>query len=157
MNINVDILITQIINFLILFFIFKYFLWNKLAQQIEERKNLLEKLKNADIEYQNIIDSAKIEKDKIIKEWIEIKDKLIVEWKQLWDKLKEDILAQANRTADDIIEKAKSKASLLQKELEENFEKWVKNTTKVVLNKIFEENKELQDDYLKNLISKFKI
>lgn len=69
-DLNIWIIIAQIINFWILFFIFYYFLGSKIVKIIHERRMFLEsltnseiiskqKLEKAEIEAQNIITSAK--------------------------------------------------------------------------------------------------
>jgi F0F1-type ATP synthase membrane subunit b/b' len=54
------------INFLILFFLFKKFLTKPIATTIQDRRNLIKKLENADKAYQEKIDSAKLEAKDII-------------------------------------------------------------------------------------------
>ena len=50
----------QIVNLFIFFFAFKYFLGDKVTKSLEEREHLMKKLKNAEHEYNKIIDDAKI-------------------------------------------------------------------------------------------------
>jgi len=59
------ILIAQIFNFLILFFVFKLFISDSMDELIEERKSLLDKLDKADFLYQNKIKEAE-DKSKLI-------------------------------------------------------------------------------------------
>lgn len=72
------IVIAQIINFWILFFIFKYFLWEKIVKAIEERRGHLkaseeaedlakEKIEQAEQEVVKILDSARAKAGEIEK------------------------------------------------------------------------------------------
>ena len=45
MDIHVDLVLAWIINFLILVLLFRKILWDKIVQQVEERKIMLNKLK----------------------------------------------------------------------------------------------------------------
>ena len=66
MDIHIDLVIAWIINFLILVFLFRKLLWDKIVQQVEERKTMLAKLKKADDEYKRMIEFARKESDLII-------------------------------------------------------------------------------------------
>ena len=70
-ELKIGIIIAQIINFGILLFVFKYFLWDKIVKTIEERRNKLKeielsentvknKLKRADEQWKKILDEARI-------------------------------------------------------------------------------------------------
>lgn len=146
----------QILNLVIFFFIFKILFWDKIISSLNERRDLLNKIKNAEEEYDNIISSAKSESDRIIKEWLSHKESILSEAEELAKMEKSKIIDQANNKAKEIIDSAIQKAEWIQKQLEENWENSVKNTTKVVLNKIFEDNVEFQEDYLNKLVSNFK-
>ena len=47
-NLQLELIIAAMINFWILFFIFKHFLWEKLAKAIEERRKFLQASVEAD-------------------------------------------------------------------------------------------------------------
>ena len=61
MDIHWDLVIAWIINFLILVFLFRKLLGDKIVQEVEKRKALLEKLKKADDEYKKMIEFARKE------------------------------------------------------------------------------------------------
>lgn len=78
-DLNIWTVLAQIINFLILFLLFKLFLSNKIAKMVIERKEKLEKLNNIDEEIKNKLFEANEESIKIInqareKAWIIEKD-----------------------------------------------------------------------------------
>ncbi len=72
------IIIAQIINFWLLFFIFKYFLWEKIVSAIEERRKHLKASENAEDEAKEKLAEAEKEKDSILadarKKALEIED-----------------------------------------------------------------------------------
>ncbi|MEI8252828.1 MAG: hypothetical protein WCG25_03650 [bacterium] len=67
-------------------------------------------------------------------------------------KLSQETLEDAKRKADMIIEHASTETKRIQDELTKNRELSVKNTTKLVVKKIFNEKKDLQDDYINTII-----
>lgn len=146
----------QIINLIIFFFIFKFMFWGKISKSLKERKELISKLKNADEEYENLITKAHEEKSSIIDEALDHKKSIINEAKTLAEKEKNKIIDWANKKAEDIVSSAQMQANEMQKSLEAGFEKWVKDTVKVVVKKIINENASLQDQYLDNLIKNVK-
>lgn len=156
MNLHIDILITQIINFLIIFFIFKKFLWDKIVTWIKNREELIEKLRNANVEYDNIIENANKQKKEIIDEWLEMKNKLIMEWKQLWQIEKNKLINEWKLNYNDIIEQAKLESTKIKQELEENWTNWVKQTSKILVKKLIETNPDIYDKYIDILINELK-
>jgi len=62
-NINIWIIIAQIINFWILFFAFKFFLWDTMTKLLLDRRQQLEKLEQVDVEVKNKLDQAQKEFD----------------------------------------------------------------------------------------------
>lgn len=154
-QIVVNVLI-QAVNLLIIFFIFKYFFAWKIIQSMEERKQLLEKIKNAKEEYDKKIKEAKEESEKIIDEAKEHKNKILQEAEDLAKQEKQKIISNAERKAEDIIENAKMKSDSIQKELEDSWEESVKETVRVVVWKLIEEDVQLQDKYISNILEQAK-
>lgn len=68
MDLNIGLILAQIINFWILFFIFKKFLWDKLITLINERKENLHKLWNVDADVKVKMDEAYEQATKMIEE-----------------------------------------------------------------------------------------
>jgi len=60
--------VAQIINFLILFFLFKKFLTKPIATIIEDRRDLIKKLENADKVYEEKLEDARLQAKNIINE-----------------------------------------------------------------------------------------
>lgn len=67
-DLNIAVIIAQLINFGIIFFIFYYFLWNTIIKTIEERRKKIENLDNSDDLVREKMKSAEQEAKKIIDE-----------------------------------------------------------------------------------------
>jgi len=142
----------QILNLIVFFLLFKFLLGDKVAKGLEDREYLLKKIKNAEAEYNNIIQNAESQKNNIIADALNKQKTIIKEWELLNKKFNQEILEEANRKADEIINNASTETKRIQSELTENRELAVKNTTKLVVKKLLGNTKKLQDDYIKTLI-----
>mgnify|MGYP005985881273 FL=1 len=67
-DLKLGVVIAQIINFGILFFLFKHFLWEKIVKAIEERRAHLQKFDNAEQQVREKEEEAKLKADSIINE-----------------------------------------------------------------------------------------
>lgn len=67
-DLNLSVLLAQIVNFWIIFYIFYYFLWDKLGKLIEERRNSLLKLEWVEEEVRVKLENATVDAEKIINE-----------------------------------------------------------------------------------------
>jgi len=65
-DISLWVVIAQIINFSIIFFIFYYFLWDKIVKIIEERRKKLEALDNSDEVVKQKIQEAEKKSEELI-------------------------------------------------------------------------------------------
>ncbi|MEI6773572.1 MAG: hypothetical protein WCL18_01805 [bacterium] len=142
----------QILNLVIFFLLFKFLLGDKLAKELEEREYLLKKIKNAETEYNDIIQKADTQKDNIIADAIQKQKKIIQEGELLNKKFNQEILEDAKKKANDIVNNASNETKRIQDELVKNREMAVKTTSKSVVKKILQDKPELQDTYLKTLI-----
>ncbi len=130
------ILVAQIINFLILFFIFKKFISDNLDDLIIERKANLEKIYKADFYYDEKIKEAKILKEKILSEAHKEADSRYTEIEELANIKAKKLIDKANKDIKNILESWK-------KEIEnERLEmlKWIENN---VIDLSIELNKKL--------------
>lgn len=66
MNIDFYILLAQILNFGILYFVFRKFIGKKIEQRIQERKEQLQKLELADQQYQEKMELAETQRQEIL-------------------------------------------------------------------------------------------
>lgn len=153
MEISIWAVFAQIINFWILFFLFKKFLTSPISKVILERRELIKKLENADKAYDEKLEIAKIESREIVQDGIDRKDKLLSEAGILADKKKEEMIAEAKIQSDKILSTAESKAKTLESELEKNFISWIKKTSLLVIKKLINKDKDLKKEYLDKAIS----
>lgn len=152
MDISIWAVFAQIINFLILFFLFKKFLTKPISNIILERRELVKKLENADKAYEEKLEIAKLEAREIVQDWFDRKDKILSEAGMLADKKKEEIIAEAKIQSDKILDSAKYKAETLESELAQNFASWVKRTSLLVVKKLINKDKTIKQEYLDEAI-----
>jgi len=101
------IILAQVVNFLIIFFIFKKFIANPLNETLLKRRELLAKLASADEEYATILEKAKSEQTDILVQARKDAEKLLRDMEEL-SKLKgSDIIEAAEKRADTIIASGK--------------------------------------------------
>lgn len=67
-DLNVAVIIAQLINFWIVFFIFYYFLGNTIVKTIEERRKKMENLDNSDAVVKEKLEKAESEANEIIED-----------------------------------------------------------------------------------------
>ena len=108
--------VSHLINFLILFFLFKHFLGDYLANMIKTRREQIKRLENVDSEYEKIISQAELEKKKIVDEAVAHKSNVIWQAEQAATLKSDKIIADANARAGVIEQEAKEKAWTIQKD-----------------------------------------
>ncbi len=151
-EIQLDMLIAQLINFAIIFWIYKKFLATPIVAMIEERRALMKKLENADDTYQQMIDDASTKANTIIKDATDKKESIVSEAQDLAKQEEAKILEKANNQASSIVDKAEVAAKRLSQDFEDNFEEWVKATTEVVVKKLLWKESDLEKGYIEKLI-----
>lgn len=156
LTIKLDVLLVQIINIWILFFLFRKFAGDALAHEIQRKKTLMQKLADADKEYQMIIKKAHEEKDAILMDALTTKQKLVQEWTLLGEKKTEELLSKAQQEAQNIIKNAQSESEKLQSDLMNNRTDGVKRTTEIVVKKLLGSDQKLQDTYIEKIINDIK-
>ena len=147
MDIHVDLVIAWIINFLILVLLFKKILWDKIVQQVEERKAMLKKLKKADDEYKKMIEFARKESDLIISRAEKRKDALIHEGHLIAEEDKKKIIKEWQYKVELMKADARRENEKLERQLKEEWVDSVKQTSKKVVKRLLKQDKELADDY----------
>ena len=156
MDIHIDLIIAWIINFLILVFLFRKLLWDKIVQQVEERKKMLEKLKKADDEYKKMIEFARKESDLIISKAEKRKNEIIHEWHLVAEEEKSKILKDAEHNVKLMRIDAQRENEKLENKLTDEWVASVKETSKLVVKRLLKQNKELSDDYFGVLVEDLK-
>ena len=99
-NINIALIIAQLINIAILFYLFKKFVADRLSSSIEVKKKLIKKLDYAEKKYKVIIDNAYIERDKIVKEAKSWRNKLFQDMENVALNKSNEIISKAEKQAD---------------------------------------------------------
>ena len=146
MDIHVDLVIAWIINFLVLVLLFRKILWDKIVQQVEERKAMLKKLKKADDEYKKMIEFARKESDLIISRAEKRKDALIHEGHLIAED-KKKIIKEWQYKVELMKADARRENEKLERQLKEEWVDSVKQTSKKVVKRLLKQDKELADDY----------
>ena len=147
MDIHVDLVIAWIINFLVLVLLFRKILWDKIVQQVEERKAMLKKLKKADDEYKKMIEFARKESDLIISRAEKRKDALIHEGHLIAEEDKKKIIKEWQYKVELMKADARRENEKLERQLKEEWVDSVKQTSKKVVKRLLKQDKELADDY----------
>jgi len=147
--------VSHLINFLILFFLFKHFLGDHLTNAIKTRREQMAKMENVDAEYEKIINTAEWEKKKIIDEALAHKNNVVAQAEQTATLKADKIIADAGARASNIETEAQEKAGHIQKELEDGFVDGVKKTAHTVVKKLFDKDVKLQEEYLVELAKEF--
>ena len=147
MDIHVDLVIAWIVNFLILVLLFRKILWDKIVQQVEERKAMLKKLKKADDEYKKMIEFARKESDLIISKAEKRKDALIHEGHLIAEEDKKKIIKEWQYKVELMKADARRENEKLERQLKEEWVDSVKQTSKKVVKRLLKHDRELADDY----------
>lgn len=130
--------IAQIINFLIIAFIFKKFLYKPLLKTLKDRqKTIVKGLKDAE-EAQKDRAQAEEQKDIILTKASKEAEKIIEETKTEAGKIKDTILAEAREDAEKIIKTAKDQADASMDEMEKRAKKASIDNSVTILSKALE-------------------
>ncbi len=156
MDIQIDLVLAGVVNFLILVLLFRKLLGDKIVQQVEQRKAMLEKLKKADDEYKKMIEFARKESDLIIEKAEKQKKNLIHEAHLIGEEEKSKILKEAQHKAELIQSDAKRDTEKLEKELKDQWVASVKETSKKVVKRLLKHDKVLEDEYFGVLVEDLK-
>ncbi|MDR0607395.1 MAG: ATP synthase F0 subunit B [Candidatus Peribacteria bacterium] len=156
MDIKRDLLIAQIVNFALLFFLVKGLFGDKIIKAIEERKQLIKKLKLADDEYARMIELAKKESNNIITKANQKKMMILSEGRVLADEERRKVLDLAMSKSEMMLTEAKEKGKKMLKDLESGWVDSVKATTQVVVCKLLDTHEELKEEYLQTVVKELK-
>jgi len=105
-DLSLSIIAAQIINFWILFFIFKHFLWESIVKAIEERRRKLKSLENSDDVVKAKLAEAALEAKKITEDARKNAQELQQKNDELIKKNTEIKLSEADKKAEAILEAA---------------------------------------------------
>jgi F0F1-type ATP synthase membrane subunit b/b' len=122
LTIKLDVLIVQIINVLILFYLFNKLFGKELLAEIAERRAMTRRLEQAEKEYASLIAQAHAEKDAIINDALEHKKSLLDEASRLAKRERDEIVEKAIKDAERIVLQAQQDIESQKKDIERNFE-----------------------------------
>ena len=111
-DLNLSIIIAQIINFWIIYFIFYHFLWKTIVKVIEDRRVQIDNLEKSDLFVKEKLDAAEKEADKIISE---TKDHALL--------IHQNAEKMAKKEATKKVQEAEEKAKWIKEEAERDIEK----------------------------------
>ena len=155
MEIDISILIAQAINFLIILWLFKRLVGDKISKTIATRREELKKAEGAAAIYEETMAKAEAEKKAMIDEAVAHKNSVTAQAEQAASLKADKILADADARAQGIEKDAHEKAGHIEKELEDNFVNGVKQTAHTVVKKLFDKDVKLQEEYLVELAKEF--
>ena len=117
-ELKIWIIVAQIINFSVLLFVFKYFLWDKIVKIIEERKIKLKEIELSEETVKNKLKEADLESNKILEEARLKVSQMESDSQALIARNKINLMSSAKEEADSIISAAekeveKGKISML--------------------------------------------
>jgi len=109
---NIQLFLAQIVNFLILAFLFKKFLYKPILTMIQNRQNTINKgLKDAQ-HAEVALEKANAEREKILSEASSEAKKILSETKSSAEATREEILSRTRQDAEKIMHDARAQAEL---------------------------------------------
>ena len=111
MDIQIGVIIAQIINFLIIFFLFKRFLGVKIVAAIEQRREYLQQANDSKQASKEIMEKAEKQKQEFLDEA-----------RHQAEKIRQDSIALAKNEAKKILEKAENEAKYYMDKAQETIE-----------------------------------
>jgi len=152
-NLDLMIILAQVLNFLILFLIFKKFVADKLIASIATRRELIAKLDNAQEEYRKTLEMAYKEKEEILKEARASANLLSKDLIDLAKKRELEILAIAEKRADMIIQAGDRQVEKDRLEMIEGVKWYILDLTLKLNSKLFKDEK-VDRNFMKSELSK---
>ena len=103
-NLKIWLIIAQLINFSVLFFAFKFFLWDKIVKAINDRRIKLEKMEQIDSEMSKKLEESKEQSEKVLQDARKKSDDMILEAESIAKNKKSSILEEAESEAKHILQ-----------------------------------------------------
>lgn len=152
LSIKVDVLIFQIINIIILLWIIRKAFGDTIVKQIEHFRDTRKQLADADITLKKIIDEAEQTKKEIIQEGKQTKEEIITHAHLTASNKEKELILQAEQKARELVNQATIKTQLMEEELKENYTHMVTQSAGAMVKKIFENDDQAQELYIKKAI-----
>ena len=143
-----QLLAAQVINFLIIFYLLKRFLYKPVFTMLKKREDTIkEGLSKAD-ESKKALDDALAKEKKIIKEAQDTAKKIIQDAKERAETVAKDIEEKAKKQADSMVDNAKTQIDMETRKAEKELEKHVSELSvkilKQSLDNVFTENEQAE-------------
>lgn len=155
-DLNFGVVIAQIVNFWIVFFIFYYFLWDKIVKIIEERRRKIDSLDNSDSVVQAKIEEAEKEATRILEK--SRSDALSIQ-KNADEISKKDTnkkLQEAEEKAKSIIESAKRDIEKERLGMFDSLREKVLDLSLKINSKVFD-NKDMNKEFINKEVNSIKL
>lgn len=155
-NLSLWVIFAQIINFWLLFFLFKHFLWEKIVKAITDRRKQIENLDNSE----ELVKAKMEEAEKEAKEVLEKARKEALEMQQKADDLvkknTEIKLAEADKKAEAIVEAANRTIEKERGSMIEEMKDKVLDLSLKINSKVFDK-KDANKDFIQKEINSLKV
>ena len=155
MQIDIFILLAQIINFGILFYVFHTFIAKKLNARLQERREQLEKLKTAEEHYHQKMSLAKQQKEALLDEARQTTSALMKESEIIAKEKAQKIIAKANLATKAILEWARRESEKERLTMLENVKEHIIDVSLKLNEKMFW-GKKVNRDFLEKELERMK-
>ena len=148
--------IAQIVNFLILAFVFKKYLYKPLLKVLNDRQEKIKTGLDEANQAHEALEKANVERDQLLQEAAREAEKILIETKAASEKIKEDMLSESKKAAEKILSAASSQAKLEMERIQKEAKNLALDISKKVLDKVIEDmfTKEEKDKILKRNIQR---
>ena len=153
-DLKLGVVIAQLINFWILFFLFKHFLWEKIIKAIEDRRENLQKFEDAEWKAKEVLENAENDANNIMVQAREKASSIETDAEYLAKKNKEKILESADQEAKNIVDNALGDIEKERLSMANALKKKVVDLSLKINKKLFDEekiNKEFIEKEIKGL------
>jgi F-type H+-transporting ATPase subunit b len=158
LGIDFKLLIAQIINFLVLLWLLKIFLYGPLVRVLERRSNKAREIEEGDRDIQRKKEEMEKKEEEIIQQTKEKTRQIIEEGREISREEKERVLRRAEEETREIVRKTREKAEMEAERIKaDEKEEILKNTKRIlgdVLSKSF--SKELHRKYIEETMDSLK-
>lgn len=148
--------VAQVINFLILAFVFKKFLYKPILKVLKDREEKIKTgLEEATLAHE-ALEKANEKKEELLSKAAKDSEKIIAETKSVAEKIKEEMLAESKKAAEKIISEANSQAKVELERVEKEAKGMALELSKKVLDKVITDmfTKEEKEKILKRNIQR---
>ncbi len=155
LGIDPKLLIAQILNFGIFYFIFRKFIAGPLLAYLKKQQEEEAQRLKLSTDLQNSHTSMESEKVKMLKEMKEKQKELMTEAKKAADESKAELIAQAQKQSEDIVSAGREMLEIEKKEVQKQLNEQVKQMAKLTIEKGLNEylTPDAQKEITKHILS----